>query len=64
MTPGDWNIILMALNLTIVMLNILYTTLLRNVYAFNLQHPTYKHVFSTRVESSSDPDQMASSETS
>ena len=33
-------------------------------YLVNLQHSSYKHAFTSRVENSVDPDQMASSEAS
>ena len=44
--------------------SILCTTLLPNFYPFNLQHSNYYHLISIEVESSVDPHQMASSETS
>ena len=40
----------------------LTSKLLLKFLSVNLQHSTCKHVFSIRVESSVDPDQMASSE--
>ena len=48
--------------LTLVMLNILHTTLLPEFYPVNLQHSSCKNVFSIRIENNVDPDQMASSE--
>ena len=47
---------------TLVVLNILRTTLLPLFYPINMQHSSCKHVFSIRVETSVNPDQMASSE--
>ena len=35
-----------------------------NFYSFKMQHSSYKDVFTSRVENSVDPDQMASSEAS
>ena len=52
------------LSFTFIMLNILYTSLLPNVYPVNLKHSNYEHPFSFRVENNVDPDQMASSEAS
>ena len=49
---------------TLVMLNILCTTLFPNVYLVNLKHSSCKHAFSIRVENSVDPDQTASLEAS
>ena len=48
--------------LILVMLNILHTTLGLKFNPVNLQHASYKHVFSSRMENSVDPDQMASLE--
>ena len=42
----------------------LYSTLVPNFYPVNLQHSSWKHVFSIRVENKVDLDQMASSEAS
>ena len=50
--------------LTLTMLNILCTTLLPKFYPVNLQHSSYLHVYTIRVDNSVDPDQMALSETS
>ena len=43
--------------ITLVMLNILCTTLLPNFYPVNLQHSNCEHVFSVGVGNSVDPDQ-------
>ena len=42
--------------------NFLCTTLLPNFYPVILQYSSSKHVFSSRVKNTVDPDQMASSE--
>ena len=55
------NIIKRCFSLTLIMQNILCTTLLPNFYNFKLQDSwSYMHVFTSRAENSVDPDQLAS----
>ena len=49
---------------TLAILNMLCTSLLPYLYPVSLQHSSYTHVISIRVENSVDPDQMASSKAS
>ena len=59
--PGQ----VISLVLTLIMLNIFMYYMLPNFYPIiNLQHSSCKHVFLIKVETSVDPDQMASSEAS
>ena len=55
--PGSAGIVTMCEYkfLTLVVLNILSTTLLPKFYPDNLQHSSCKHVFSTRIENIVDP---------
>ena len=58
----SWNSV--RILLTFVMLTNLYTTLFPNFYPVNLENSICKHVFSTIVENSVDPDMVALSEAS
>ena len=46
--------------LTFLMLVFLCTTLLPKFYTINLHNSAYQHVFTSRVENSVNPDQLAS----